>query len=648
MSCRVLEVAKNTKSTAIEVSLRATRMTGKLLDDKLPEVGSIVPAYVTSTNKKGCFLRISRQIEGRATLTELCDEFLPNPSASFPPGRLVAGRVKSVRKVTKSEVAQRFHVDLDMRESVLGTRSENQVKFENIEVGSVYSGRVTRIEEYGAFVRILNSGVIGLVHKSECSDNFVANVDSLYQPGNLVKVKVITKIPEKRQIGFSMKASHFVSAGEGDSCGDDGGGNPIAAEMDAMDLDSDDDNFVRNLEGLQSFSSRTHEEDDDSKTSGSDSDTDTDSSSSEDECDAPCEKYTPFDTDVGFDWSGSSIRQPLEVNREETSEDESDDDEAEQGSEKVTGKRSRKKQADRRKEEKKIARREASLADGTADENPETVADFERLLTSQPNSSEVWMRYMAFHLSLADVNSARETANRAFDRIEFRLEKEKLNVWCALLALELKFGNEASLQEAITRASRNNNPKQVHLRLCELLENEVMRTQSPADFERANSMHLKGCKKFRSKKKVWMAYMEFLLKHSRAEESFELSKRALKSLKPHKHVETMSKFAQLMFQYGDVEKARTLFDGLLQSNRKRLDLLFVYLDKEVKHGDVVLGRKLLERAASLEDNSIPMKLNDKQMKRLFKKWYAFEQEHGSEDNQYQVKEAAQRFIQQTS
>ena len=33
---------------------------------------------------------------------------------------------------------------------------------------------------------------------------------------------------------------------------------------------------------------------------------------------------------------------------------------------------------------------------------------------------------MAFHLSLADVDAARTVANRAFDRIEFRQEGEKV------------------------------------------------------------------------------------------------------------------------------------------------------------------------------------------------------------------------------
>ena len=112
--------------------------------------------------------------------------------------------------------------------------------------------------------------------------------------------------------------------------------------------------------------------------------------------------------------------------------DESEDDSKEGKTSKHS---SRKKAVKRRREEAEVARREAQLADGTADENPVTAADFERLLAGDPNSSEIYIRFMAYYLSLSDIDSARNVAERAFNRIEFREEGEKLNVWSALLVL---------------------------------------------------------------------------------------------------------------------------------------------------------------------------------------------------------------------
>ena len=34
---------------------------------------------------------------------------------------------------------------------------------------------------------------------------------------------------------------------------------------------------------------------------------------------------------------------------------------------------------------------------------PETAGDFERLMVAEPNNSLLWVKYMAFKLSLADV-----------------------------------------------------------------------------------------------------------------------------------------------------------------------------------------------------------------------------------------------------
>jgi rRNA biogenesis protein RRP5 len=106
----------------------------------------------------------------------------------------------------------------------------------------------------------------------------------------------------------------------------------------------------------------------------------------------------------------------------------------------------------------------------------------------------------------------------------------------------------------------------------------------------------------------------------------------------------MSKFAQIVFKFGKAERARTLFDGLIQHFLKRLDLFFVYLDKEVKFGDIEIARSLFQRVANPIDNRLKLKLTDKQMKRFFKKWFSFEQEHDTDESQENVKNAAREYV----
>lgn len=43
---------------------------------------------------------------------------------------------------------------------------------------------------------------------------------------------------------------------------------------------------------------------------------------------------------------------------------------------------------------------------------PRTAEEFEKLVRSSPNSSFVWIKYMAFALSMADVEKARSIAER--------------------------------------------------------------------------------------------------------------------------------------------------------------------------------------------------------------------------------------------
>jgi hypothetical protein len=94
-----------------------------------------------------------------------------------------------------------------------------------------------------------------------------------------------------------------------------------------------------------------------------------------------------MDTDVGFEW-GATPAITKHNEDESDSDDESDDEEEDDDAVAKSGHNSRKKAALRRQEEEAIAKREKALADGTADENPETAADFERLLASDPNNSE--------------------------------------------------------------------------------------------------------------------------------------------------------------------------------------------------------------------------------------------------------------------
>jgi polyribonucleotide nucleotidyltransferase len=74
---------------------------------------------------------------------------------------------------------------------------------EEPEVGKVYTGKVDKIMDFGAFVNV-SPAISGLVHVSEIADEFVKDPHKFVKEGQEVKVKVIG-IDEKGRVKMSMK-----------------------------------------------------------------------------------------------------------------------------------------------------------------------------------------------------------------------------------------------------------------------------------------------------------------------------------------------------------------------------------------------------------------------------------------------------------
>jgi polyribonucleotide nucleotidyltransferase len=74
----------------------------------------------------------------------------------------------------------------------------------DVEVGTVYEGKVARLMDFGAFVTIL-PGRDGLVHISQISEERVQNVSDKLAEGDIVRVKVL-EVDKQGRIRLSMKA----------------------------------------------------------------------------------------------------------------------------------------------------------------------------------------------------------------------------------------------------------------------------------------------------------------------------------------------------------------------------------------------------------------------------------------------------------
>ena len=96
---------------------------------------------------------------------------------------------------------------LILSERAASTESRSELKervISELEEGKTYTGRVTSLADFGAFVNI--NGADGLVHLSEISWDHVTHPKEVLEVGQEVNVKVINIDREKRRIGLSIRA----------------------------------------------------------------------------------------------------------------------------------------------------------------------------------------------------------------------------------------------------------------------------------------------------------------------------------------------------------------------------------------------------------------------------------------------------------
>jgi small subunit ribosomal protein S1 len=104
-----------------------------------------------------------------------------------------------------------IEVDRERRRLILSERaasseSRQSIKervIEDLEVGKSYTGRVTSLANFGAFVNI--NGADGLVHLSEISWERVKHPSEVLEVGQEVEVRVISIDEEKKRIGLSLR-----------------------------------------------------------------------------------------------------------------------------------------------------------------------------------------------------------------------------------------------------------------------------------------------------------------------------------------------------------------------------------------------------------------------------------------------------------
>ena len=213
VTCVVLENDDSRSSSHCDLSLRPSRLAAKkksaaCMDDPIPSVGDIVPAYVNVTSNKGCFLRLSRNTSGRVLIKNLADEFVSSPSEAFPSGKLVQACVTQI---------QDGLIELSLRRSDVFPQAST-LELASIKVGDILPGVVQKVVEFGVFVSVEGVKVVGLSR----SMHAVArgqNILERFSVGDVVRAKVLDITGGKLSLGLSEK--YFRNTDDPDATSDE-------------------------------------------------------------------------------------------------------------------------------------------------------------------------------------------------------------------------------------------------------------------------------------------------------------------------------------------------------------------------------------------------------------------------------------------
>jgi len=393
------------------------------------KVNDVVRGFIKNVADGGLFINLAPRLTAFVRISDISDAYIKDWKAGFEIDQLVTGKVIAVDSALN-------HVQMSLKASVIDKDYVQPLRFSDIKPGQIVTGKVRKVEDFGVFIVVDNSNnVSGLCHRSEIADGQkVEDVKSLYKEGDAVKAKVLKVDEKKRRINFSLKYSNIKGSSEDGTDGDedisDGG-------VEIEDAGSDDEVSEDDVE-MRDVHSTDDEEELEEESHHSD-EMDVDETSTR--------KPTSGLNTSGFDWTGTSLGLDEGVA----------DSDAEQS------KGAFKKKKKHRKPEIKVDRT------GDLDKNgPQSVADFERLLLGQPNSAELWVRYMVFQRELNEIEKARQIARRALVTIFPREEKEKLDVWTALLHLENDFSSDDTVEEVFKEACQYNDAREMHDRLIKI------------------------------------------------------------------------------------------------------------------------------------------------------------------------------------
>ena len=158
-------------------------------------VGQIREGIVRRLQPFGVFVDLGG-IDGLIPIGQLSWERIRHPSDVVEEGQRIKVRVEKIDPATGK-------IGLSYRDLVYDPWRDVET---SLPVGAVVDGTVSKIMEFGAFIR-LAAGIEGLAHISELAHHRVQNVRSVVEEGQTVRVKILSIDPAQQRVSLSLKAA---------------------------------------------------------------------------------------------------------------------------------------------------------------------------------------------------------------------------------------------------------------------------------------------------------------------------------------------------------------------------------------------------------------------------------------------------------
>ncbi len=158
--------------------------------------GTLVAGRVTRMEGFGAFAELEPGIEGLIPISEMTYERrITHPREVVKEGDVIHLAVLSVDP-------ERRRISLSIKQAGVDPWQGASVRW---PVDSIVEGTVKRAAEFGVFVE-LSSGVEGLIHISELSEDRIRRVEDVVKVGEMVRVKVLEVDEERRRMSLSIRA----------------------------------------------------------------------------------------------------------------------------------------------------------------------------------------------------------------------------------------------------------------------------------------------------------------------------------------------------------------------------------------------------------------------------------------------------------